>query len=392
MFSKKKVVLVILEPALTEVGYVSKYVPLIKKHLDSNLFELHIIGSYLGIKPLKEKFSNVHSVMLWSIAVRGLGLYLGYISYLLFVFFKVMRLAPRVGAQVLVSLGGHVYSGLVVAMASKLLNRKSIIRISEPTRYIVWSRYAFGPIISSFIKAFEQLAFTLSNVVISNRDMSWYSSKIGKKQVVLSQGVDLSLFNSKASSMFISEAFPRLITVSRLDKQKNIKSVIETVGLLKSKYPEILYYIVGSGPDEAELRDKVAKLSLDKHVCFYGQATPEMIPNLLRSCNVFVLASFIEGMPSAVLEAMACGLPVVIGSTKFGWKEWFVDGENALIVGSGSQSIAQAIVRLMSDGKLRGKLVENGEMYVRKHHNSSRTKQQFTTIVEQLLKNNAGKK
>jgi glycosyltransferase involved in cell wall biosynthesis len=392
MFSKKIVVLVILEPAHTEVGYVSKYIPLIKKHIDSNLFEIHVIGSYLGIKALKEHFSNVHSVLLYPMAPRGIGLYIGYISYLFFVFFKGIHLTAKTDAQVLVSLGGHVYSGLVVALISKLLNRKSIIRISESTRYIVRSRYFLGPVVSSFIKVFERFAFSMSTVVISNRDMRWYSHKIGRKQVVLSQGVDLSKFNSGVNPVSSFRAFPRLITVSRLDKQKNIDSVIEAVGLLKNKYPEILYYIVGSGPDEAYLRDKVANLSLEKNVCFYGQASPEDIPNLLRSCNLFVLSSFIEGLPSAVLEAMACGLPVIIGSTRFGWKEWFVDGENALVVRGDSQGIAEAIVQVTSDDELRGRLVENGELYVRKYHDSSRTKEQFTAIVEQLLKNDDGKK
>jgi glycosyltransferase involved in cell wall biosynthesis len=390
--SKRIVVLVILEPARTEMGYVSKYIPLMKKHIDSNLFEIHVIGSYLGIKALKENFSDVHSVTFCPMAPRGIGLYIGYISYLFFVFFKGIRFTAKTGAHVLVSLGGHVYSGFVVALISNLLNRKSIIRISEPTRYIVRSRYFLGPLVSSFIKVFERFSFSMSTVVISNRDMRWYSDKIGGKQVVLSQGVDLSKFNPEVNHVSSSKAFPILITVSRLDKQKNIDSVIEAVGLLKNKYPEILYCIVGSGPDEAYLRDKVANLSLDKHVFFYGQASPENIPNLLRSCNLFVLSSFIEGLPSAVLEAMACGLPIIIGSTRFGWKEWFADGENALVVRSDSRSIAEAIVRLTSDDELRGKLIENGEIYVRKHHNSSRTKQQFTAIVKQLLKNDVVQK
>jgi glycosyltransferase involved in cell wall biosynthesis len=384
MVSRKPVVLVVLEPALTEVGYVSKYIPLIKKHIDFDLFEVHIIGSFLGLKPLKEEFSHVHSVRFSPIAMRGLGLYVGYVSYLFFVFFNVIRVAPKIGAQVLVSLGGHVYSGLVVSMASKLLNRKSIIRISEPTRYIVWSRYALGPIISSFIKVFERLAFALSNVVISNRDMRWYSSKIGKKQVVLSQGVDLSLFNSNVDPIFRSKALPRLITVSRLDKQKNIESVIEAVGLLKSKYPDILYYIVGSGPDADDLRDKVAKLSLNKHVCFYGQATPKMIPKLLRSFNIFVLASFVEGLPSAVLEAMACGLPVILASTNYSCQESFKNEENALVVSGHSEAIAEAIDRLVSDNQLRSALIINGQEYVRTHHDSSKTCKYFTEAVKRL--------
>jgi glycosyltransferase involved in cell wall biosynthesis len=385
MSSKKIVVLVILEPARNEMGYVSKYIPLIKKYIDSRLFEVHIIGSHLGVQPLEETFRDVHSVRFCPTASRGLGIYVGYFSYLFFVFFKVLRLAPKIGTQTLVSLGGHAYSGLVVAVTSKILNRKSIIRISEPTRYIVRSRYALGLLLSSFIKIFERLTFSLSTAVISNRDMLWYSSKIGKKQVVLSQGVDLSLFNSRANPMWSSKKFPRLITVSRIDKQKNIEGVIEAVGLLKNKYPEISYCIVGSGPDEAGLRDRVSKLSLEKHVCFYGQATPEMIPNLLRSCNVFVLASFIEGLPSAVLEAMACGLPTIIASTKYSYQESFKNEKIALIVKGGSMDIADAIDRVISDRHLRDTLVANAQKYVRDWHDCSKTKDRFTEIINQLV-------
>lgn len=388
MFSTKPVVLVILEPALNEVGYVSKYIPLIKKHIDCNLFEVHLIGSYSGSKPLKEKFNNVHPVMFCPTATSGLEFYLGYMSYLVFVCFNALRLAPKIGAHVLISLGGHAYSGLIVSIVSKFLRSRSVIRISEPTRYIVWSRYSLGPLVSCVVNLLERLAFSLSDIVISNRDMHWYSSRIGKKQVVLSQGVDLSIFNNKAIPAFHSKSYPKLITVARLDKQKNIESIIEAVVLLKKKYPEILYLIVGSGFDESDLRDKVAKLSLEKNVCFFGQTNPQMIPKLLISCDIFVLASFIEGMPSAILEAMACGLPVVIGSAKFGLKDWVFGSETALVVDSDSRSLADAIDLLVSNTELKRTLIDNSEIFIKKYHDSSQTKKHFVAMIESLLKKN----
>jgi len=376
-----------LEPTINEVGYVSKHIPLIKKHIDFNLFEIHLIASHSGLKPLKESFSNVYSVRFYPTASHGLGLYLGYLLYHSIAFFKVIQSVPKTGVHVLISLGGHAYSGFIVALTAKLLRRKSVVRISEPTRYIVWSRYGFGPLISGFVNFLEKLTFYLCDVVISNRDMGWYSPKIVMKQRLLSQGVDLSMFNREVVPAFHSKHFPKLITVARLDEQKNIEGVIEAVGLLKEKYPEISYHVVGSGPDEVNLRNKVRKLTLEEHVYFYGYVSPEVIPRLLRSCDVFVLPSFIEGLPSAVLEAMACGLPVVVGSTKYGWKEWFVDGENALVVRSDSQSIAKAIDQLVSDKELMDKLVANGIRHVRECHDSSKTKTQFTVIVRRLLEN-----
>lgn len=382
----KAVILVLLEPALSEDGYISKYIPLMEKHIDFDLFEVYVMGSYSGLRALKKRFDNVYSIPFCPTATHGFGLYLGYLSYLTIAFFKVIQLVPKIGAFALISLGGHAYSGLIVAVTAKLLRRKSVVRISEPTRYIVWSRYRFGPLISWFINILEQVAFSLSDVVISNRDMSWYSSKIGAKRRLLSQGVDLSLFNPEVTPAFHSKAFPKLITVARLDKQKNIEGVIEAVGLLKQKYPEILCYIVGSGSDEVNLRNRVAKLALSEHVYFRGYVDPEMIPKLLKSCDIFVLPSFIEGLPSAVLEAMACGIPVIVGSTRYGWKEWSIDGENALIVGGDPKSIAKAINLFISNEELRNKLIVNGVRYVREYHDSSKTKTKFSAIVRQLSK------
>jgi len=383
---KELAILIVSEPAINETGYVSKYLPLIEKHIDRDVFKVHIIASYSGLKPLKKKFSNVYPIMFYPTASYGIRLYLGYLLYLLLAFFKVIRLAPRIGAQVLVSLGGHAYSGLIVALAAKLLHRKSVVRVSEPTRYIVWLKYKLGPLISCFICFLERLTFYLCDVVISNRDMRSYSPRLVRKQLLLSQGVDLSIFNPKVTPAISSKCFPKLITVARLDKIKNIEGVIEAVKLLKGKYPEISYHIVGSGPEEANLRNKVRELNLEKEVYFHGQVSPEMVPKLLKSCDVFVLPSFIEGLPSAVLEAMACGLPVIIGSTTAGRKEWFVDGENALIVKSVPQSIAEAVNQLLSNKELRNKLIANGIKYVREYHDSSRTKVQFTNIILELLK------
>lgn len=384
---EKLVVSILLEPGLDENDYESKYVPLMEKYLDFDLFTVHVIGSSAGSRALIKKFNNVHVIPFHPTKTSGLGLYLGYVLYLVYAFLKVFRISSKTDTFIIVSLCGHSYSGFVVALVAKVLRRKSLVRISEPTRQIVYVRYVLGPLISRLVSIAEHLTFELCDVVITNRDMRWYSSKIVAKQRLLSQGADLLLFNPRVAPAFHSLAFPKLITVARLDKQKNIEGVIEAVGLLEEKYPEILYYIVGSGSDEVELRDKVTKLALDEHIYFYGYVSPETVPRLLRSCDVFVLPSFIEGLPSAVLEAMACGLPAIVGSTRYSWKEWFIDGENSLIVKSGPQSIAEAVDQLISNEELRNKLIVNGLKHVREYHDSSKTKTQFIAIVQQLLKN-----
>ena len=68
---------------------------------------------------------------------HGLGFYLGCILYLSIAFFKIIQLVSKIDTRALISLGEHAYSGFIVVLTAKLLRRKSVVRISEPTRYIV---------------------------------------------------------------------------------------------------------------------------------------------------------------------------------------------------------------------------------------------------------------
>lgn len=384
-YSKKPSILVLLEPAFDDLTYESKYLPLVTKYVDPDSCLVSVVGSSNSINVIKKKFEKVHPIPVFPKTSHGVGLFLGYLSYLLVSFFALIRISQRDNSSVLVSLGGHSYTGLVVSVVARITKKKSIVRISEPTRIIVGHRYAVGRLVGFFVGCAENISLLFCDLIITNRDMCWYHTRVRSKQLVLSQGVDVSRFNRKAGAKFRTDSFPVLITVSRLDKQKNIKSVIEAVSLLRARYPKIYYYIVGSGPDEKELKRRAEQVGVNENVCFYSYAKPEKIPSLLNSANFFVLPSLVEGLPSAVLEAMSCGLPTILASTKFSCQDSFKNGENALIVSGHSEAIAEAIDRLVLDVKLRNTLIVNGQKYVKDHHDSSKTKKYFTEAVKRLI-------
>lgn len=383
-------VLVLLEPCITDADYESKMIPLMKKHLDPTSFTISVLCSAVGSKAIEGKCEKYFLVRHRFTSSNDVVFWLEYSWYLFLSFFKLIQVAKSTKAQVITSLSGHAYSGFVVSLAARILHRKSIVRISEPTRYVTRGRYRFSSLVSTLVGIAESSTFRLCDVVISNRDMSWYHSKVYSKQRVLSQGVDLALFNRKVMPALNSRAFPKLITVSRLDKQKNIASVIKALKLLRDRYPTIVYHIVGMGHDEKNLRKEVRALELDDYVVFHGYVKPERIPSLLKSCDIFILPSLIEGLPSAVLEAMACGIPVILGYTCYDYANWLVNQERAILVTGEPKTVADAIVRVMSDNKLERKLVLNALDYVRKYHNSSSAKVHFTKIVRELLSNSGG--
>ena len=114
--------------------------------------------------------------------------------------------------------------------------------------------------------------------------------------------------------------------------------------------------IIGTGPQSSQLQE-VARSSGVK-ANFLGNVPNHELPEILNQHELFVLPSLWEGMPKTLLEAMACGLPV-IGTNVTGIREVIEDGENGILCDTDSDSIRQAITRLMGDEGLKKRLGEN---------------------------------
>ena len=376
----------VLEPASNDIGYESKYLPLMKKYLDSEELDVHVIGSSNSINIVKRRFPKAHAVPIFPSDSNGKNLFLGYPAYLLWSFLKTIQLARKNHCQAIVSLGGHPYTGLVVSVAARITYKKSVIRISEPTRIIVDNRYAFGRLVASLVGYSESVSLHFADLIVANRDMRWYHRRVASKQLILTQGIDVNHFKKLETVSANPDHFPTLITVARLDKQKNIKSVIESVKMLKSKYPKIYYCIIGTGPDEKELREQAKQAGIEDHIQFYGYAGPDKVPNLLNCANYFVLPSLVEGLPSAVLEAMSCGLPTILASTKYSCQDLFKHDVNTLITSGTAKSIADAVDRLASNPQLSAAISANGLRYVQRCHDCSKTKQRFASAIKHLIR------
>jgi len=137
---------------------------------------------------------------------------------------------------------------------------------------------------------------------------------------VVGNGIDLERFKrrDRAESRRALGLDPNarvLITVGGLVERKGFHRVVELLPELLKTHPSLVYLIVGGSSPEgdmsAQLRAQVAALGLESHVRFLGPVAPEQLSTPLSAADVFVLASSNEGWANVLLEAMACGLPVV---------------------------------------------------------------------------------
>jgi glycosyltransferase involved in cell wall biosynthesis len=153
-----------------------------------------------------------------------------------------------------------------------------------------------------------------------------------------------------------------LISVGRLDKLKGHSTLIEAFALLAAKRSNLRLAMVGEGAERRALESQVAANHLDERVRFVG-AVADVVP-YLRAADLFVLASNTEGMPGAILEAMAVALPVVATAVG-GTPEVVLDGETgALVPPHDPAHFAAAIDRILDDPDSALQMGERGRLRV----------------------------
>ncbi len=146
-------------------------------------------------------------------------------------------------------------------------------------------------------------------------------------------------------------------TVARLHPQKGLQHLLAAVPAVLERYPDTLFVIAGEGEEEANLKQAARQLGRDgERVRFLGFEGD--IPALLSLLDVFVLSSLWEGMPFAILEAMAAGRPQVVTDVD-GCRELVVQGETGFLIPPEEPALlAEGICRLLGDGELRRRMGE----------------------------------
>lgn len=154
--------------------------------------------------------------------------------------------------------------------------------------------------------------------------------------------------------VFSSEKDIIIGTVARLTHQKGHCYLIEAAGDIVKRFKNIKFLLAGDGPLRATLESQVRKSGLSDHFQFLGFRTD--INNLISSFYLFILPSLYEGLPNAVLEAMASAKPIVASSVD-GTREAIVDGETGILVPPGdSVALAGAIIKLLDNPQLAAQM------------------------------------
>ena len=172
-------------------------------------------------------------------------------------------------------------------------------------------------------------------------------------------------------------------TAGRLVKLKGIEFLLEAAAQLRPEFPSLQVEIAGSGPELEDLKVQVARLGLQEHVRFLGWM--DDLSSTLRGWDVFVMPSLEEGFPTAALNAMAAGVPVV-ATTVGGVPELIEDGVNGLLVSPGDVAgLVAALELLLRQRDERLRMGEAGFERVRDHFSTKWMAAKFTQLYDRLF-------
>lgn len=353
-------------------GGLQNFVFNLANRLDSNLFECTIIGFSQKYRIEREKLTEGVKILAFN---KQKGNDLGLI-------YQLYRLLRQERPHCVQSHNwGTLFEGLVSA---KLARVPAFIHAERGTierrrrnlilQWLLWRR------VDQVLCVSELHRQRLSEAVGFSRD----------RIRPIANGVDTDTFrpcpNGKETIRSMLGLKPEQFyigTVGNLRPVKNQVLMLRACRKLCQNYENVRVIIAGTGPLQDELSHYTKELGIQHKVQFLGARTD--IPDVLNAMDVFVLPSLSEGMPNAVLEAMACGLPVV-ATRVGGLPEVVEDGETGILTPSQDEAFLEsALFNLLHDDTKRQMLGEKGRKRVLEHFSLDKMVEEYQNLYHALV-------
>src|SRR3989344_2374775 len=215
-------------------------------------------------------------------------------------------------------------------------------------------------------------------VIITSPSLKSKIDKYSPRRIeFIPNSVDTKLFSP---TNIKRKKIKRIIFVGRLEKQKNLLSLIEAVSPLDYK---IKLIFIGDGSQKSKLLKFASRKKVDLEII--KPVPHDKLPSFLNSADIFVLPSFIEGHPKVLLEAMSIGLPC-IGSNVEGIREIISHNKNGIITQTDSKSIRNGLLKLLGNKSLQKRLGQNARKFVVNNFDSRLLLEKETNLLLKLVK------
>jgi L-malate glycosyltransferase len=278
------------------------------------------------------------------------------------------------------------YTGILGRVASRMAPVKAVVY----TEHNLWERYHWlTGAANRFTFGYNDAVIAVSDEV-ENSIRSRYRVNGKPKLCTIPNGVDVDQLALDArDSQGVKPEFGipqdnRLVVhVANFTPKKRHEDLIRAARMVVDRDPQTSFLLVGQGPLEADIRAQARAQNLQDNVVFAGFRTDA--PRIIAAADVFVLPSLYEGLPIAMLEAMALGRPVV-ASRVGGVPQVISDGIDGFLVDPLEPGqLAEKVLAVLHDPKLQQKLSTNAVKTVREHFSVERMVASIESLYASVL-------
>ncbi|HSL43540.1 MAG TPA: glycosyltransferase family 4 protein [Anaerolineales bacterium] len=216
----------------------------------------------------------------------------------------------------------------------------------------------------------------------------------GQAAKYIPNGVDLTTFtpgiptDSAYELLDVDKTRTIILTVRRHSPKCGLDYLIHAIPTIISKYPDVVFCLLGDGEQTAELKNLASELKIQNSVRFPGRVLHDQLPNVLRAAYLTILPSLYEAVSLAGLESMACGIPVV-GTRVGGIPEFVLHKETGILIEpQSSVAIARAVMDLIEKPALRNEVSLNAHNLVRQKYSWDSVAQTTVDFYQALSREN----
>ncbi len=299
---------------------------------------------------------------------------------------KLIEIARKWDAGIVHTFG--IRSNTLAALAQNHLTIPWIIRLPNinqrdyKNQWLGWLAHRYNNALIRKADALQVISPQLESYV-----NSWPQPP--KRVYRIPNGVDFSIYTPKGvGEQFRKECgipldSPLIGTVGRLDYVKGYDILLNAFRIVTRGYPNARLLIVGEGPERTRLEEQAKSLSIANAVLFAGYRTD--ISKVLEACTIYVCSSRSEGVPNAMLEAMAMELPIV--STRVGGIESILSDtvQGNLVPCNDEKALDYAIMDLLSNPENARKLGQEARRRVEIEFSLDTMVKRVETMYEELL-------
>jgi len=350
----------------------------IAEYLAENDFVPIILGPYNGknlniLKVRRTKVELFYILLPSIITFRFMGRTFPIVN-----FFNLLKIARRLSTDI-IHVQGHFPSCVIATLIFALLKKRIIVTfhgvLGEFNRVGNFLQKVYLRIACKLFSKFAK------KIIVLTHENARQLVKFGcqsSKFVHIPNGVNIERF--KPTNKRLRNV---IMWHGRFVKEKGVMDIIEVAKIVIKKRPDVKFVLIGDGPLRKEIVKIIKSQFFRKNIFLLGRVPYEKIPLMLPKASIYILPSYMEGMPYALLEAMACGLPII--AYDIPQIREMIRGAGVLVKKGDVRGLANAILYLLKNEEERQRLGKKARKIVEEYYNDRIVARKLIYLYEKCL-------